>query len=133
MWTYIFWPNPPAPSYDNPKVMALLVSGFVLIALSFVIKRWRNAQRSSMTRTLTRSWSSASLWFGIVALFLTVCRVEGISYLSMRLWWIVWSTAALVYAIFQLKMYRMRNYEVLPKQEEEADPREKYLPGKKRK
>ena len=129
--TYIFWPNPPAPPYGEPKVIIALLLGFGLIAASFMLKRWRNTTASPVTRKLSRMWPGASLWFGGIALFLTVCRVEGISYLSMRLWWIVWAIAGLVFLLFQAKMYRMRNYEVLPKEQKE-DPRDKYLPRKKR-
>ena len=132
MLTYIFWPNPPAPSYSNPKVMALLLAGFALVAVSFALKRWRKNQQSPITRKLSASWPGATLWFGLTALFLTVCRVEGISYLSMRLWWLVWAVAAVFYILFQFKMYKMRNYEVLPKEQEKEDPRDKYLPKKKR-
>lgn len=131
MLTYIFWPNPPVPSYSNPKVMGLILVGFVLVAVSFGIKRWRKNQASAMTRKLSRSWSISMLWFGIVVLFLVVCRVEGISYISMRFWWIVWAISFLVYVLIQWKMFRIRNYEVVPKEKTPEDPKEKYLPKKK--
>lgn len=131
--TYLFWPNPPAPSYQNPKIMVLLLVSLVFLAGSFAIKHWRKKQTSSVTKKLSRTWPGAALWFGLIGLFLTICRVEGISYLSMRVWWGVWAAGLLLFAFFQFKMFRMRNYEVLPQEQVAEDPKDKYLPKKKKK
>jgi uncharacterized membrane protein len=132
MLSYLFWPNPPAPAYSSPKVVMILLVCVVLIAASFSLKRWRSKQSSSVTRKLSKSWSRVALWLAISGLFLTVCRVEGISYISMRFWWIIWALSALLFVGFQIKMFRMRHYEVLPQEGKEEDPREKYLPKKKK-
>lgn len=133
MLSYLFWPNPPAPSYDNPKVIAALAVCGLLVAASFAVKRWRNKQSNAMTRKLTKNWGSAAFWFGVTGLFMAVCRVEGISYLSMRFLWVVWIVGVSVFALLQWKLFRMRHYEVIPQEKAEADPREKYLPKKKKK
>jgi hypothetical protein len=132
MLSYLFWPNPPAPFYNSPKVVIVLLVCTVLVVSSFALKRWRSAQTNAVTRKLSKSWPGAALWFGITGLFLTVCRVEGISYISMRFWWIIWGISALLFSGFQIKFFRMRHYEVLPQQAKEEDPREKYLPKKKK-
>ncbi|MAE68633.1 MAG: hypothetical protein QF793_03725 [Candidatus Peribacteraceae bacterium] len=133
MLSYLFWPNPPAPFYSSPKVVVAFLVCAVLIVSSFALKRWRSAQSTAVTRKLSRSWANVALWYGIIGIFLTVCRVESISYLSMRFWWIVWGASAAVYIGFQIKMYRMRHYEVVPQEKKDEDPREKYLPSKKKK
>lgn len=130
--SYLFWPNPPAPAYSSPKVLVLLCLCIAMVASSFVIKRMRFQSSSSTVRKLIRSWSPLLFWFGLVGLFMVVCRVEGISYLSMRFWWVLWVAIALLVAFFQWKMFRARHYEVMPQQEEVRDPREKYLPKKKK-
>ena len=129
--TYLLWPNPEAATYDNPKVMALLAvcAGFVL--LSFVIRRWRLHVSNPVTRRLSKSWSSAALWFGLVGLVLAVARVEQISYISMRLWWAVWLLCLILVLVVQTRRWRALHYQVLPK-EKTNDPREKYLPKKKK-
>ncbi|MBT4119367.1 MAG: hypothetical protein HOG89_00060 [Candidatus Peribacter sp.] len=132
MLSYLFWPNPPVPSYDSPKVVIVLLVCVLLMFGSFAIKRWRNSQSNAVTRKLSRSWQSASFWFGIVGLFMAVCRVEGISYLSMRFWWVVWGAIVVIYIGFQIKMFRSRHYEIVPQEAKEQDPREKYLPKKKK-
>ncbi len=114
MLTYLFWPNPPAPSYENPKIMLLIVVCVLMIAGSFVVNSWRKRQTNSITRKLTRSYGPALFWFGLTGLFLVVCRVEGISYLSMRFWWVVLSAAFATFVGFQMKMFRMRHYEIIP-------------------
>lgn len=128
---YILWPNLGTTTYDNPKVLVLLGIAAGLMVLSFIVRFWRKRVQNSVTRKLSRSWSSASFWFGFVALILAVSRVEGISYVSMRLWWIVWVVMLVVYVFFQVKLFRMRHYEKIATEVLE-DPRAKYLPKRKK-
>lgn len=130
--SYLFWPNPPAPAYSSPKVLAILLLCSAMIVASFIVKRMQFRSSSAVVRKMIKSWSPILFWFGLVGLFMAVCRVEGISYLSMRFWWVLWALIGLVVAFFQWKMFRSRHYEVLPQQEEKNDPREKYLPKKKK-
>jgi len=130
--SYLFWPRPPLIAYSSPKMQALLVFCAALVLLSVGIKRWRRKQKNPMTRKLSRSWGAAALWFGLVGLLLGVSRAEDISFLSMRFWWIVWLGVLLLYLFLQVRLYRSRHYVQLPSESVE-DPREKYLPSRKRK
>ncbi len=130
---YLLWPNPPTPDYGDTKVITVLLLCGLLIFASFAIKHWRKRQSNAMTRKLSRSWSTACLWFGFVGLFLAVCRVEGISYISMRVWWGVWVVSAALYIALQVKLFTLRHYTVLPHESAPQDPKEKYLPKRKRK
>ena len=111
--------------------MVLLGVCVALILLSIAIRFWRQHVENSVTRRLSRSWASATLWFGIVGLMLTVARVEQISYVSMRFWWGVWLLSLLLMIVVQLKRWRAMHYQVLPKMTVD-DPREKYLPRRKK-
>lgn len=71
-------------------------------------------------------------WYGLIGLFLVVSRVEEISYVSMRFWWVVWVVSLVGYLFMQFKVFKARHYEVLPS-EQSNDPRDKYLPTKKKK
>lgn len=132
MWifSYLFWPNPEATTYDNSKVMMLLILCGSLVLLSFLLSFWRRRVRNPVTKRLSRTWASAAFWFGVTGLLFIVSRVEGISFLSMRFWWIVWALSVLFYLFVQLRLFRARHYTILPK-ERIDDPREKYLPRKK--
>jgi len=130
--TYLFWPNPPTAAYSSTKVVLLLVICFGMVVASFIIKHWRRNLSNAVTKKLSRSWSLVLMWLGLVGLFLVVCRVEGISFVSMRAWWGVWLLVALIYAGIQMKMFRARHYELVPQKQEPDDPREKYLPKQKR-
>lgn len=132
MLTYLFWPNPPASTYDHPQIVALLVLCISLLFLSFGMRRWRSLVSNAVTRRLTRSWSSLFLWFGLIGLVLVVARVERIQYISMRFWWIVWGIAAILSLLVQVRQWRSKHYEILPVQHA-SDPRDKYLPQRKRK
>lgn len=129
--SYLFWPNPQAATYGNPKVMALLGMCAAFLILSVIIRRWRRHVQNPVTYRLSRSWAAASVWFGAVGLVLAVARVEQISYISMRVWWGVWLVAILLTVFLQWKRWRAMHYKVLPK-ERVDDPREKYLPKRKK-
>ncbi len=129
---YIFWPNPSTPSYMDPKVLVILSVCCILVIGSFAVRYWRKTLSNPITKKLSRSYGTAMLWLGIVGLFLIICRVEGISYLSMRLWWGVWIFVAAAYTAIQIKIFRTKHYEILPRETVREDPNEKYLPKKKK-
>ncbi|MBI1812236.1 hypothetical protein HY285_03035 [Candidatus Peregrinibacteria bacterium] len=129
---FIFAFNPGQATYGSTSMRLLLIACGSLVVLSFLIGVWRRSLTNSMTRKLSRTWPSVSFWFGIVGLVLVVCRVEQIQFLAMRFFWALWILALLVYIFVQLRLFRARHYEILPRVSY-SDPREKYLPGKKKK
>ena len=129
--TYLFWPNPGNATYDSPKAVALIVVCLLMMVLAFVISFWRKKKASQPMRKISKTWSGAAFWFGLVGLILVVARAEQIQYVSMRFMWVLWLGFLLLYAYFQVKLYRNRYYEVIPSQPT-IDPRSKYLPKKKR-
>ena len=131
-FSYLFWPNPGNASYGSPKAIALIIFCVLLIIIAVVISFWRRGLKNQATKKLSRSWGSACFWFGFTGLILVVSRVEQIQYMAMRIWWVAWIIAAILYIWFQMKMFRMRHYEVLPAQSV-SDPRSKYLPKQKKK
>lgn len=126
--TYLFWPNPGTSSYTTPKNLVLLLVCAALIAGYFGIRMWR-AKAGPVAKRLSGSWASTSMAFGIIGLILAVARVEGIQYIGMRIWWVVWLLAGIAYAVIQYRKFRARHYEVLPVQRVAEDP---YLPRKKK-
>jgi len=130
--TYLFYPNPGNAMWNSPKVVLLLLVCLTLVIASFAIKRWRAKVSNPVSRKLSRSWPSATFWFGIVGFILIFSRIENIGYVSMRLWWLVWLVAAGFYLFMQVRIFRARHYNVLPR-EQQDDPREKYLPKSKKK
>lgn len=127
---YWVWPNPGAWTYSDPKVSTAIVLALVLLVGSFALSAWRRRQSNPQTRLLSASWSSASFWFGFIALFLIVCRVEYIQFLAMRVLWVVWFVALALYIFFQILQFRRKHYTVLGRPTI-VDVREKYLPRKK--
>jgi hypothetical protein len=132
MLQYLFWPNPVSATYGDPKVLALLGLCAALIIGSFVLSFWRRKQSNPMTRKLSASWPRAALWFGVIGLVLVVSRVESIQFFAMRFLWVLWAVCILLFLLFQAKRWRTRHYELLPTVVTH-DPRDKYLPRKKRK
>ncbi|HVW66776.1 MAG TPA: hypothetical protein VHA78_03520 [Candidatus Peribacteraceae bacterium] len=130
-FSFFFWPNPGNASYGSPKAMALLIFCVLLVALAVVISFWRRRLKNQVTKKLSRSWGSASFWFGFTGLILVIARVEQIQYIAMRVWWVAWVAAAILYVWFQIRLFRARHYEVIPTQTV-ADPRSKYLPKQKK-
>ncbi|MFA6259069.1 MAG: hypothetical protein WCX29_00485 [Candidatus Peribacteraceae bacterium] len=131
---YLFYPNPGNASWTSPKAFVLLVLCLLFITVSFGLKRWRGKQGNAVLRRLSRSWSSSAFWFGITGLVLLFARIESIGYVAMRIWWAVWLFFLLFYLFVQVRVFRARYYEVLPREVQDDDPRAKYLPrSRKRK
>lgn len=128
--SYLFWPNPGLSDYGNPRIAAALLFCFGLVVASFILRTWR-AKATPQMRKIAKGWPTAAITFGLIGLLFVVSRVEGIQYISMRVWWIVWALSGLFYVWLQIKKFRARYYEVLPTQSVE-DPRSKYLPRKKK-
>lgn len=129
--TYIFYPNPGNSSYTSPTMGALLVLCLLMLVASFLIRLWRSKLQNPVTKKLSRSWASVLFWFGLVGVILVVSRVEGIQFVAMRLWWGVWFLGILAFAFLQMRLFRAKHYEVLPNMRVD-DPRDRYLPGRKR-
>ncbi len=129
--TYLFHPNPGRLTYASPSVIAILVLCAALIVLSFGISYWRKQLQNAVTKKLSRAWSSTVFWFGIVGLVLAVSRVEKIQFIAMRFLGVLWVLFLLLAVILQWRLFRMRHYAVLPRAGK-TDPRDRYLPGKKR-
>lgn len=130
-FSFFFYPNPGNAYYSSPKSLALLIFCVLLMVAAAGISIWRRRLSNAVTKKLTRSWSAASFWFGFSGLLLVIARVEQIQFLAMRILWVIWIAIAVFYIFLQWKFFRMRHYEVLPK-EVSHDPRAKYLPKKRR-
>ncbi len=131
-WSYWFWPNPGNLHYGDMTALIQLGVSAGLVLLSFLLSFWRRRLKNPVTKKLSRSWATASFWFGIAGVLFVVSRVEGILFLAMRAMWPVWALLLLAYLGVQILTFRRRHYTVVTEQRA-ADPREKYLPGKKRK
>ncbi|MDD5469844.1 MAG: hypothetical protein PHO92_03555 [Candidatus Peribacteraceae bacterium] len=129
---YLFYPNPGSVAFTNPKALTLLIVCAVMVVASFFLRRWRTRLGNPVTRRLSRSWPTASFWFGLTGCFLVFSRMESISYVSIRFLWVLWAVFLALYLIVQVRVFRARHYEVLPAQRTE-DPRSRYLPKRKKK
>ncbi|MBP7114226.1 MAG: hypothetical protein KBA40_02105 [Candidatus Peribacteraceae bacterium] len=131
LFSYWFWPNPAGWRYTDFPVQTLLAVCAALIILSFVIGYWRKRVKNPITKNLSKSWSSAALWFGLVGIVFVVSRVEMIQFLAMRAMWALWLLCLVAYAFFQFIQFRRRHYTVMQRTQV-VDEREKYLPGNRK-
>lgn len=129
-FSYWFWPNPAGWTYADTRVQAVLGACMAFIVLSFAIRYWRKSLKNPITKNLSRSWSSAAFWFGIVGIVFVASRVEMIQFLAMRAMWALWVLALGLYGFFQFAQFRRRHYTVMQRTQV-VDEREKYLPKAK--
>lgn len=129
--TYLFWPNPGNLNYGDPQAIAVLLGCGLLIVASFAIRYWRRSLVNPVTRKLSRSWSVAVFWFGAVGIVLLVSRVEPVLFLAMRFMWVLWILALAAFLAVQILQFRARHYTVI-KKERAGDPRDAYLPKKRK-
>lgn len=127
----LFDPFPSAPVYSDIQALPFLLVAVALLIASYFLSRWSRRNPNPVTKKLTKSWPRAAFIFGFIALILVVSRVEAIQYIAMPFWWVVWAIVGIFYVTLQFRVFRARHYQVL-KSEHIEDPREKYLPRKKR-
>lgn len=125
--SYWLWPNPAGWHYTDTRVQIILGLCIALVLLSFVISFWRRSIKNPITKSLSRSWSSASLWFGLLGIVFVVSRTEMIQFLAMRLLWVLWLLCAIFYIGFQFIQFRRRHYTVMQRMQV-TDERDRYLP-----
>ncbi len=129
--SYLFWPNPGNAYYTDPKMVLLLGAGLVLVVASLCLRAWRAGMADHRLKKVSASWQTAGMWFGLVLLFLVVCRVEHIQFLAMRVLVYVWAVSLLAYVLWQLRRFKKVYFQILPRDHAE-DARDKYLPKKRR-
>lgn len=129
--SYLFWPNPGNALYGSPKIFAILLFGVVLVLASVWCFFWRRRLTDSQLKKCSRSWPSASLWFGVAGIVLVISRVEQIQFMAMRALVFVWLGALVAYILLQIKLFRLRYFKVIPQQKVDGQ-REKYLPRRKK-
>ena len=130
MMDYLFTVNPPQLPYADTAIIGGLALAVGLLILSYALSRWRR-RADAVARKLSKSWPTVSVWFGIMALVLVLSRAEGIQVFSMRFLWVLWGALVLLFAILQWRLFTRRHYEVV-KTPIFNDPRDAYLPKKKR-
>jgi hypothetical protein len=131
LFSYLFEVNPGGATYAKPSMLILLgISGACILA-SIILRFWRRRLENPGTKRLSRSWAGTAFWFGVAGLLLVLARVEEIQFLAMRFLWIVWALAAVLYVFFQVRQFRVRHFQILPSAVRD-DPREKYLPQRKK-
>src|SRR3989344_3048054 len=128
--SYWFYPRPPATSYDNPKVLLMVLFCVLLFFGSFAVSFCRKNRENAVTKRLMKSWAPCMRWFGGIGMVLLVARAEDIQFLSMRAFWMLWVLGVLGFASVQIWRFRVKHYTIVPKTYVE-DPREKYLPKRK--
>jgi preprotein translocase subunit YajC len=131
MLSYLFWPNNGTTPYSSTSVATFLVVCVLFIIISYYLRKWISKQSNKQTRKLTKSWPSILQWYGFIGVVLAVSRAEGILYLSMRIWWILWGATFVAIAILQWRKFTNKHYTVV-EEVKVNDPRDKYLPKKKR-
>lgn len=128
--SYIFYPNPVAPSYTNVKVLTALFIVFALAAFAVWFRRKLRKSHDTQLKKLASGWPTAAWWFAMTALVMIVARVESISYVSMRFWWGVWLVFAILYIALQYKVFSSRYYTIVEKRvKKKLSP---YLPKKRK-
>lgn len=124
----LFDAHPQALAYADPSVAAQLVAAVAMIAAAQVLRRVRF---SAGRRGVTRTWPPSLLVFGVAGAVLAVARAEAIAWLAMPLWSALWAGLAALLAVLQAAVWRRRTYTVVPVAKQ-TDPRDAYLPGKRR-
>lgn len=126
---YYFNPNP-GPEFKYWIVM--LVFAGILVVIASLIKAYRKKTGDKILRKMLKSYPTKLIWFGAVAVLLTLVRLENISLFSMRFLWIVYF-AILIYVIVGNVKTFYREYPRKVRQSLSHQVKSKYLPGQTKK
>ena len=102
---------------------------------SFIVEHIRKHQiNDEIAKKSLRSLPKAMRFVSIIALILTLARLEGLPYLSMRIWWIALILVFIIFEIYAFIKFRKNKqkhvlYATTNKNQEEVT---KYLPKKKK-
>ncbi|MBT4937194.1 hypothetical protein HON22_04730 [Candidatus Peregrinibacteria bacterium] len=116
-------------AYAFAFIMIMFLGSFIL---HFIRKKY--IHNSSLKKVL-RSTSSQMWWIALTALLMTWTRLEGIAYISMRIWWLVLVLIIIFLIARTWKKYidmecKKKRFEV---RNIKGDTKKKYLPKLKKK
>lgn len=124
-----FFALSPAPlGYSSVMSWGLCVAGAVLLLLSSVVRRMKFP---SSVRGATRTWPALLLAYGVTGILLGVSAAEGVTFFAMPALAALWALLLIVTTVLHALFWKKRSYVIVP-QERRPDPRDAYLPGKRR-
>lgn len=130
--SYYFSPFP-SSNFHYSKLTLALCLAVLAIGIVLIIVR-KKMKKAGQTKWMGK-YGSTLIGLGIAALGLLFFRETGVPYLSMRLWWVIWLLWLLFSSFKAIRMQqKMKKFTpALNLSTKKEDPREKYLPKKKRK
>ena len=126
---YYFNPNP-GPSFKYWIVM--LVFAGILFVSATMIKAYRSKTEDKILKKMLKTYPTKLVWFAVVAVLLTMARLENISLFSMRFLWIVYFAILFYVLVNNIKKF-YKEYPRKIKQSLSHQVQSQYLPGRKKK
>ena len=106
----------------------LLVGGFLLfIVVGLVFKILSQYQQNKSERLILKRSGSLGITMGFLGLIWMFFRQESVAFLAWRLWLLLWSAAALIWA-YRLARYALKRIPEIQAEEARRVNVEKYLP-----
>lgn len=126
---YYFAPLPD-PNFQFTKLTLLI--GVLLLLLGFASGIYRKKYlKDNISKKILKPYPGQLRLYGLLILFLLVCREMGVPYLSMRLWWFV-ILAFFLFTFIKLAITFRKKYRNRSERVHKNATIKKYIPGKKR-
>lgn len=93
----------PTSSMPKEMILALLSFGVLLILLYILTKFIKRKTKNKLIKKTIRELPTGLLIFGIIDLLLILFRLENVPRFSMRIWWLVYWIAFIVWVALKLK------------------------------
>lgn len=125
--SYTFWISN-EPYLKSTLVILVLVFG-VLLAFGMILRTMSRKQKGNPMNSVFKKASFAAFTMSMVGFVLLLLSWERVSYLGMRINYIFWLIATIIWSYFLYKRYKS-----IPSIQRDIDSRaefEKYLPKKK--
>lgn len=121
-----------APGANFRYWLVMFIFAGVLIVIASLIKTYSQKTEDKILKKMIKTYPAKFFWFGIVAILLTVARLENITFFSMRFFWIVYFGLLIYIIVTNIKTF-YREYPRKVKQSLSHKGKNKYLPTQKKK
>lgn len=133
LFTLSFWFSYHAKPFSPWTTKVILVISALLVLGGVIALIWKRAIRDQVLRHHIADSASMMIVMGVTSLFLWFVTYEGVPFLSMRIFWLLWLGIVIWWSTVLLRDYRIAKAQRVMTHDPEREAYEKYLPKPKKK
>lgn len=133
LFTFSFWFSYYAVPFSGWVSTTILFIVAALLLAGIIALVWKRAFKDIELKHAASRVGALGITMSIVALFLWFVTFEGIPFLSMRVFWLIWVLCLVSWGYLIVRGYKIDRSNVTLSHDPEREAYEKYLPRPKKK